>query len=259
MTNPKNIASANTEIQSELTPNPEPEPKRASKPAPEAKPGNSVHPPEAEATPKTTSEGSPEPDMPPPTSEPMTPAKVSRFRISGTNYVAKTKQVLTTVLLMSPPSSEFIRVHPDPAMSLVTRVLKSNREFYLIEPDIYPEIEVRVPDFYKHAGSATLRPYQTKAGQFNLWPLKMENPYSVGSNSWNLSAFNAAQECEKRWLRVYSNQAVSQWCVQESEEVYPDPEWPNLGIDELVDMASRVNVISSIDHPYIKMLRGILS
>jgi hypothetical protein len=191
-------------------------------------------------------------------SEPITPKRLSRFRIENTNFIEATKQVLTTVLVAVPPKGEFVRVHPDREMRLVTWVLKSQRDHYLIEPETFPLIVAKVRDFAKHATIATLRPYQTReGGQLNLWPLKMESPYSVGSNTWNISAHNAARAAEAQWLRVTADSDRGQYVGVEPESAFPDPEWPDLGIDDLVEMASRVNLIADIDHPHIRKLRGL--
>lgn len=198
-------------------------------------------------------------ELPPPVSETVEPAKLSRFRIENTNYVEATKQVLATVLVTAPPKGEFIRVHPDRSVQMVAWALKDRRDHYLIEPAVFSEIMAKVPDFNQHACVATLRPYQTReGGQLNLWPLKMESPYSVGANAWNVSAFNLAQQAELKWLRIASNIARGQYVGYEPEEAYADPEWPPLSIDELVDIASRVNLIDTVDHPHIRRLRGLL-
>jgi hypothetical protein len=197
--------------------------------------------------------------LPPPTSEPIAPAKLSRFRIENTAYVEATRQVLTTVLITPPPKGEFVRVHPDRSVQMVAWVLKDGREHYLIEPEAFPAIQTKVKDFTKHATVALLRPYQTReGGQLNLWPLKMESPYSVGSNTWNVSAHNAARAAETQWLRITADSARGQYSGFEPEMAFADPEWPSHNIDELVEMASRINLIASIDHPHVRRLRGLI-
>jgi hypothetical protein len=195
------------------------------------------------------------PDLPPPISEPLKPEVLSKFRLDGTNFTEAVHEVVTTILVTQPPKSEFIRVQPD--ASLVTYTIRTKKDHYLIDPAAFSAIKAKVPDFEKHASAVTLRPYVTRAGLLALWPLKMENPYSVGTNSWNISAFNVAKRAETHWLRVSSDQATSLYVVHEPEMSFPDPVWPAMTIDEMVDLASRVNVVDSIDHPFIRALRGL--
>jgi hypothetical protein len=82
-------------------------------------------------------------DLPPPMSEPISPKAVSRFRIENTNFVETTREVLTTVLIVPPAKEEFIRVHPDETMKLVTFTIRSKREHYLIEPRAFSEIKAK--------------------------------------------------------------------------------------------------------------------
>ena len=197
-------------------------------------------------------------DLPPPISEPLKSATLSRFRIENTNFVEAVKPVLTTVLIAQPPKGEFIRVHPDRSMALITVLLRVKRERYLIEPGIYPELCAKVKDFNKLVSCVTLRPYQTReGGQITLWPLSMESPHSIGGNSWRISAFNAAQAAETTWLRITADTTRGIYTACEPEGIFADPEWPDMTIDALVDIAGHINRIASIDDGPIRDLRGL--
>jgi hypothetical protein len=192
-------------------------------------------------------------------SEPITPAKVSKFRIDGTDIIIRTQEVLTTVLISTPDKGEFIRVHPGPDMRLIALVMKGDRrEYFLIDPAVFPEIKAKVPDIEKHTAVVMLRPYITaEARRIGLWPLKMESPTSIGGNSWNISAHNCARACETGWYRIASSFDGGIYTTHAPERAPAEPKWPDLSIEDMVDMAGRVNQVNSIDHPLIRRLRGL--
>lgn len=212
--------------------------------------------------PKSRHETKPPPangEMPPPLSEPIDGPKLSRFRIDNAAYAPTTTEALTTVLIARPDPDEFIRVHPGDDMRLTTVVFKQFRDYYLIDPPVMDLLRAKVEDIARHISTAMLRPYIAReSAQISLWPLKMESPYSVGGNVWNVSAFSVAKRCEVEWLRVSQSPNKNMYIGLRAEgPPFPDPVWPEFTIDQLVDMASRINIIDSIDHPLIRKLRGL--
>jgi hypothetical protein len=166
--------------------------------------------------------------------------------------------VLTTVKIVKPPPEPFIRIHPDPGMEFITYVMDGRDGCSMIEPDIFDAIRAKIPDFKKFAPCVSLRPYITTKGTIGLWPLKRESPFSIGGNSYNVSAFNVADRGRVQWLRVSTNTDLGIWQGFDPEEKLPEPNWPkDLKMDQLLILAMKGGVIDSIDHPLIKQLRGI--
>jgi hypothetical protein len=196
--------------------------------------------------------------VPPPNSEPLTPKGIERFRATGTNYVVQSKEVLTTVRIVKPGKEAYIRVHPDLALEFITYTFGTKDGHLPIEPGVFEAIREKVPDFHRHASCVSLWPYITNKGTINLWPLKRESPFSIGSNSYNVSAFNVAGRCREQWLRVTTDTDRGLWLGLEPEEKLPDPKWPkDLTMEQLLTTAVKGGVIDSIDHILIKPLRGI--
>jgi hypothetical protein len=196
-------------------------------------------------------------DLPPPNSEPLTAASAERFRAVGTNYTVQSKELLTTVKIIVPGKETFIRTHPDPGMEFITHSFETRDGHSLIEPPAFDAIRAKVPDFHKFAPCVSLRPYITKYGTINLWPLKRESPFSIGGNSYNVSAFNASDRSRGQWVRVSSNQDRGEWIAYEPDEFIPEPKWPeNLTMLMLIDLAAKGGVIDGPDHILIRPLRG---
>jgi hypothetical protein len=197
-------------------------------------------------------------DLPPPTSEPLTAKGLERFRASGTNYVVPSKALLTTVKIITPGKDVFIRTHPDPAMEFTTFTFDTRDGHVPIEPDAFEAIRAKVKDFHKFAPCVTLRPYITNKGTINLWPLKRESPFSIGGNSYNVSAFGVSDATRTRWLRISSDRDRGQWLGYDPDEFIPEPNWPEgLTIFDFLELALKGGVIDGPDHILIRPLRGL--
>ena len=196
-------------------------------------------------------------DLPSSTSEPLTAKSLERFRASGTNYTVPSKEVLTTVKIVVPGKDVFVRTHPDPAMEFTTFTFETRDGHIPIEPDAFEAIRAKVEDFQKFAPCVTLRPYITSKGTINLWPLKRESPFSIGGNSYNVSAFAVSDRTRTQWLRVSSNRERGAYLGFEPEEFIPEPKWPELTIYALLELALKGGVIDGPDHILIRPLRGL--
>jgi hypothetical protein len=193
--------------------------------------------------------------------------------VTATNYAVQSAEVLTTVRIVKPSDSDFIRVHPNPNMQMVTFTFPTKDGHVLIEPDTFDAIKVKVPDFGKITACVTLVPYITNKGALNLWPLKRESPFSIGGNSYNVSAFTVAARTRVEWLRLSTDQDRGQYVGFKPEEIIPEPTWPKEiaasllvtaaeavvteATVKLVEMASKGGIIDSIEHPLIRPYRGL--
>jgi hypothetical protein len=60
----------------------------------------------------------------------------------------------------------------------------------------------------------------------------------------------------KSWIRVKANMRLRAYEVFQAENSIPDPEWPDLSFDAITRIAFKDRVITSLDHPVVKRLRG---
>jgi hypothetical protein len=163
---------------------------------------------------------------------------------------AGVKKLLTTVPARRPSPQDFVRVHPGPTyrenFALVD--LKDDREDFLVHPTILPELTGEV--VYK-----TLFTAINRQGIVFLWPVKLPAPDDRKSE-WPRSAREAAEMAMTRWIRMKANLSLGAYEITVAESAMADPVWPDLSFQELVRIAYRDRMITTLDHVVIKRLRG---
>lgn len=151
-----------------------------------------------------------------------------------------------------PGKHDFFFIHPDPSHRVAVFLIedKENNDYYLVMPDIANQ----VPGDYV---VKILVMYITRGGSVGLWPVKA--PTEEGKlDSWNESATNIVNEHSEKWIRLRSNRSLGAYdCVIAKGEI-PDPDWPEITYEEVVEKAFKGKIIDDIDHPMLKNLRGEL-
>jgi hypothetical protein len=175
-----------------------------------------------------------------------------RLRLSQ-NFedVIGVKKVLTAVPVRNPDRQSFVRVHTDPAYRLATWVLelKAERETYLVEPCLIPDLPGDV--IPKEIFTAV-----TRQGVVFLWPIRL--PDAQGRrNSWSDSALEAAKAAMEKWVRIVPNMVLGGYDLYTATAAMPEPEWPDLKFSELLRIAFKDKFIRSLDHPVVQNLRGL--
>jgi hypothetical protein len=75
-------------------------------------------------------------------------------------------------------------------------------------------------------------------------------------NRWNDSARHAVLLAEKQWISVPSNQQAGGYEALVAEKTHPEPEWPDLTLNEVLKLAFGDRLILDVDHPVLRKLRG---
>lgn len=156
----------------------------------------------------------------------------------------------TTVPVKKPGKFDFFRVHPDPTYQFQTALLelKEESEVYLVDPLLWPELE----------------PYLSKKILFVcinrqkvvfVWPARLPDPNGRLDN-WSKSALSAAQMAVGSWVKIKSNMYLGAYEISEPAALFPDPEWPNLTLDEILNIAFGDRYIADVNHPVVKKIRG---
>jgi hypothetical protein len=162
------------------------------------------------------------------------------------------KKATTIVPVRKPTRQEFIRVHPDENYRFSTGVfeLKEEREIYLVDSDLWGELP----------GEITPKILLTTINRQNvltLWPIRL--PGEDGRlDNWNASAMEAANLAQSRWVRVASNMSLGGYDVFKAMSDLPEPEWPDMSMQQIMDIAFKDRLINSLEHPVIRRLRGAL-
>jgi len=187
--------------------------------------------------------------------EPSDPAHFNRFHIPQ-NYAdhLQTRKTAVLVPLRKPDSQEWVYIHPskDWRDSVGVLVDKANREIYVVEPELMPEItETLIPKL--------LVAYVTRSGSHALWPIRLPN--EVGRlDTYNRSALEIVHRFAGEWIRVQMNESNRCYEILRMAATVemPAPQWPEGGFPYLFDTAFKANIIASLEHPLLKTLRGEL-
>ena len=164
--------------------------------------------------------------------------------------LAEVKKELITIPVRKPGRQDFIRVHPEESYYLATAVLelKEDRETYLVIPELWPDLSQEI--IPKALFTAI-----SKQGVLTLWPVRL--PGEDGKlDQWNTSALEIAELAKSKWVRVVSNMALGAYEPYVATGDFPDPEYPDITFEKILEIAFRDKFITTLDHPVIERLRG---
>src|SRR5262245_52474153 len=176
---------------------------------------------------------------------------LSRLRL-GQDFAEQlgVKKLLSTVPVRKPDRQSFVRVHPDPTRRLdtATLTLKDERETYLVDPSLWRELPGELVP-------TALFTAITRQGVVFLWPVRLPGP-DGRLDSWSRSALDATEMAKEEWVRVAANMSLGAYDVFVATGEFPEPEWPEVTYQKLLEIAFRDRFIRVPEHPVIKKLRG---
>src|SRR6516165_5864135 len=168
------------------------------------------------------------------------------------NETAGVKKLLRTVPVRKPNKQDFIRVHPDAAFreNFAMIELREDREEYLVAgSELVGELAAEIVN-------NTLFTAINRQGVVFLWPVRL--PDADGKQmEWHRSARDAAEGATKCWMRVSPNMSLGAYEQIVAEAITAEPQWPEVSFQELIRMAFRDRLITSLDHPLVQRLRGL--
>jgi len=179
------------------------------------------------------------------------PFDPQKLRLSQ-NYGASAgvKKLTTTIPVRKPGKQDYVRVHPDPAYRIETAVLeiKEEQETFLVAQELWDELP---RELTPKVLFTTINRQQVTS----LWPIRL--PGDDGRiDTWNGSAMEAATFAQKQWVRICSNKSLGAYDVFQATGEIPEPEWPELTLGQILEIAFKGRFIDDFDHPVLKRLRG---
>jgi len=185
--------------------------------------------------------------------KPKYPFNLARLRMSQdfTETIGVKKALLTVPVRKPSTTQTFVRVHPDDAYrdKFAILELKEDRTTNYI---VVPEIAEQIP------GEVAVKLLCTtidRQGVVSLWPIRLPGP-DGRHDTWNRSALTAAELARTHWIRLKANMALGAYDVFEATAAFPDPEWPQLSFQDLVEIAFKDLLIETFDHPVLRKRRG---
>jgi hypothetical protein len=186
-------------------------------------------------------------------STPEDPFDLKNLRLSQSfTETAGVTKLLRTVPVHRPNPQDFVRVRPEPAFreNFPVLELKDEREEYIVTSKLVPEL---VGEF----ANKTLFTAVNRQGVVFLWPVRL--PDADGKTyEWWRSAREAAELAMGQWIRVRANKSLGAYEMFVAEGEMSEPVWPEQTYQELIRIAFRDRLITTIDHAIIKRLRGQL-
>jgi len=181
--------------------------------------------------------------------DPFEPANL-RLDQSFTETVA-VKKLLTTIPVRRPNRQSFFRVHPDQAYREVFPIinLKDDGEEYIVVKSLVPELATEI--VYKQLCLAI-----TRQGTVFFLPLRLPGPDGKDMEWWR-SLREHAERAQTRWIRVVPNRDLGAYEAMQAADNLGDPEWPDMGFWDLIKIAFKEYLITDVNHPVIKRLRGL--
>jgi hypothetical protein len=175
---------------------------------------------------------------------------LNALRLSQTFETGATKKLVTMIPTRKPDRHNFIRVHPDPAYHLPVLVFeaKDSRTTYLVHRDLQAELG-------PEANAKILYLATTRQKNPFLLPVKLPNA-SGERDAWSQSLAEAADLAMTQWVRIASDMDLGGYAIHLPKVELPEPEWPDMKMEQIIEIAFRHHLIDSPNHPKLRALRG---
>jgi hypothetical protein len=93
--------------------------------------------------------------------------------------------------------------------------------------------------------------------QNNVFLVPVPLPGSNGvRNPWHESLLQTVTRAKLVWLRISANMTLGGYDIFEATAKLPDPDWPDITFEELLEIAFRGRIITTTDHPVVQEKLG---
>ncbi len=150
-----------------------------------------------------------------------------------------------------PKKDEFFRVHPEYTTGVMGVYRDEEGVYHVVLPHI-ASLEL----MKGHAKRVVLRLAANTDGRCFVMPLRIAD-INGNLDDYARTAHLAAGEAETQWVRIQAVKGQGSYDrFIAARQDRPEPTWPALSFDEIVDKAFHGNIIESDGHPLLKKLRG---
>ncbi|XKH59396.1 hypothetical protein LG290_11985 [Halomonas sediminis] len=172
---------------------------------------------------------------------------IQDFRKSLSHQEGAPAEAAPKIMVGRPDPQQFYRsYHVAEPFHASLLVVKRALERYLVAPSLEQEL---AGEFRLY----TLMPFINREGDIMLWPI------TGTPGSWRDSALDVTRQACERWVRVLTNSEQSAYAALPAAMDLGEPQWPQgKTIDDFVQEAFKEHLITSLDHPVVKTLRGVI-
>ena len=159
----------------------------------------------------------------------------------------------TLIPIRNPKPDEFFMCMADEEYSMDANILslKTDNEWYLIDPDILPEIQLE-------SQLKVMTIYMCVTMSFTPFVTCIPQPDEIGKiNSWHESGHRTMEEAKQCWVRRQADRSNGGYIITKAMNAkLPDPKWPTMTLSEIIERAFEKFYIDDINHPVLQRLRG---
>jgi len=156
------------------------------------------------------------------------------------------QKIIQTISVRKPHRLEFVRVHPEFSFETMLFEIREENESFLVNPALWSTLSGElVPK--------VLYPYLNKQSVLRLWPIRLHDE-NGRLDAWNQSALKAAETAKEKWIRVASNRSLGAYEIYFPQGQVDDPDWPELSMQKMVNVAFEGRFIDSMEHYAVRDL-----
>jgi hypothetical protein len=125
---------------------------------------------------------------------------------------------------------------------------KTAGEIYVVSPEVASVLGdlVRPVELY---------PVIDRQNNPSLVSIPLPGPNGI-RNPWHESLAQAVERAKSVWLRIGANKDLGGYEIYEATAKLPDPVWPDTTMDELLEVAFKGRIITTVDHPIVQERLG---
>ena len=177
------------------------------------------------------------------------PTDFSQFALSQNfgSQIKATKR-LTTVPVRKPSKTQWFRIHPEYKLdALLLKYGDNGEDFYFVKSPLAGQLGDLAQAFRLVVGV-------DRQGVVFVWPLRL--PDADRSLAWHSSALEASSHAEVQWTRIQANMSLGAYEIHTAEGITDEPKWPEMSMNEILDIAFKGKIILDLNHFVLKQLRG---
>lgn len=178
--------------------------------------------------------------------------ELAKYRGSNTASVEgdASAGIQTNIPVKKPGKKNYFRVHPEPSFRLydVAVIEEEGGDVYLVNADL--QLPDDVMQFVSHVNLLTAL---THRGKLFVWYFKNTD------TSWASSALRVARRAQDEWVRIMADFESGGYNIFPAPEPLRSkkPVFPSMSPEEIFTLAFDNRMITSVDDPIIRRLRGL--
>lgn len=175
---------------------------------------------------------------------------INKFKVNPLQQDINLSRQILRIPCKKPNQKRFFRIHPELYTFLHLTEWVEDGQNYLVAPDIVPVLGAQTHQFKIYLGM-----YHPSHTLF-LFPVRQVDP---GGRSWPAweGQETACLSAMKTWIRMEWNSDANSYELIKAGGEIDEPPWPEKTLDEILAIAFSGNVITDIEHPVVKSLKGL--